>query len=74
MRRELSTRSEALRFIARQNGLFSMLPLPAAAVERLQDEHGIYMAKSGRITITGLNVSNLESFVHAISTDLYEAA
>ena len=50
-----------------QNGLFSMLPVTKEEVARLREEHGIYMAASGRINIAGLTMANLPRFVTALA-------
>jgi len=51
-----------------QNGLFSILPLTPAQILTLRDEHGIYMAGSGRINIAGLTTGNIERFIEALRT------
>lgn len=53
--------------LARQNGLFSVLPLSKEQVERLRTEHAIYMAGSGRINIAGLHEGNTDKFVSALA-------
>ena len=53
--------------VARQNGLFSVLPLGAARIAALRADHGIYMAGSGRINIAGLTSANLAAFVAALA-------
>ena len=50
-----------------QNGLFSMLPITKEEVATLREEHGIYMAASGRINIAGLTSGNLPKFVAALA-------
>ncbi len=50
-----------------QNGLFSMLPITKEDVAQLREEHGIYMAASGRINIAGLTPSNLPKFIAALA-------
>lgn len=50
-----------------QNGLFSMLPLTKEEVVPLREEHGIYMAASGRINIAGLTRDNLPKFIAALA-------
>ena len=50
-----------------QNGLFSVLPVTKDEVARLRDEHGIYMAGSGRINIAGLTMDNIDKFIGAIA-------
>jgi aromatic-amino-acid transaminase len=49
-----------------QNGLFSMLPLSGEQILALRNDHGIYMAGSGRINIAGLTSGNIEKFIDAL--------
>ena len=49
--------------LALQNGLFSVLPLSPEQILSLRQDHGIYMAGSGRINIAGLTGGNLDKFV-----------
>lgn len=53
--------------LARQHGMFAMLPLDKAQIEALRKDHGIYMAGSGRINIAGLTRGNLPKFVAALA-------
>jgi aromatic-amino-acid transaminase len=53
--------------LAAQNGLFSILPVTKDEVVRLREDHGIYMAASGRINIAGLTMSNLPKFIAALA-------
>ena len=53
--------------LARQNGLFSVLPVSKEQVERLRTEHAIYMAGSGRTNVAGLHQGNIEKFVSALA-------
>ncbi|ASJ92696.1 aromatic amino acid transaminase [Porphyrobacter sp. CACIAM 03H1] len=50
-----------------QNGLFSMLPVTKEEVAALREDHGIYMAASGRINIAGLTRDNLPKFIAALA-------
>jgi aromatic-amino-acid transaminase len=50
-----------------QNGLFSVLPVSKEQVAQLRDDHGIYMAGSGRINIAGLTMDNIDKFIAAIA-------
>ena len=50
-----------------QNGLFSMLAVTKEQVVRLREEHGIYMAGSGRINIAGLTMDNIDKFIDAVA-------
>ena len=52
---------------ARQHGMFAMLPLGKEQIQALREDHGIYMAGSGRINVAGLTVGNLPKFVAAIA-------
>lgn len=49
-----------------QNGLFSMLPLNAEQILAMRENHGVYMAGSGRINIAGLTAGNIEMFLAAL--------
>jgi len=52
---------------SRQHGMFAMLPLSKEQIPALRDEHGIYMAGSGRINVAGLTVGSLPKFVAALA-------
>jgi aromatic-amino-acid transaminase len=49
------------------NGLFAMLPVTKDEVTMLREEHGIYMAASGRINVAGLTMGNLPRFIAALT-------
>ena len=53
--------------LGEQNGLFAMLPVTKEQVLALREEHGIYMAGSGRINIAGLTMDNIDKFIGAIA-------
>lgn len=53
--------------LGHQNGLFSMLPVTKDEVAALREDHGIYMAASGRINIAGLTHANLPKFIAALA-------
>ncbi len=46
-------------FIVRQRGMFSLLPLRGAQIERLRAEHHIYMTADGRINVAGISRQNV---------------
>ncbi len=50
-----------------QNGLFSVLPVSKEQVAQLRDDHGIYMAGSGRLNIAGLTMDNIDKFIAAVA-------
>ncbi len=52
--------------LATQNGMFSMLPLNKDQILALRNDHGVYMAGSGRINVAGLSESNIGKFVEAV--------
>lgn len=52
-----------LRPLAEQNGMFAILPLTKDQILTLRNDHGIYMAGSGRINIAGLTMDNIGKFV-----------
>mmetsp|Transcript_29998 Transcript_29998/g.52719 ORF Transcript_29998/g.52719 Transcript_29998/m.52719 type:complete len:164 (+) Transcript_29998:30-521(+) len=49
-----------------QIGMFSYTGLKQDACERLIEKHHIYLLKSGRISLAGLNDSNLEHMIQAV--------
>lgn len=53
--------------LAQQNGLFSMLPVTKEQVQALREDHGVYMAGSGRINIAGLTMDNIDKFIAAVA-------
>ena len=53
--------------LAQQNGLFSMLPVTQEQVQALREDHGVYMAGSGRINIAGLTMDNIDKFIAAVA-------
>jgi aromatic-amino-acid transaminase len=54
-------------FIREQKGMFSFSGLSEQVVQKLRDEHGIYMVKSGRINVAGINDTNRETLCRAIA-------
>jgi aromatic-amino-acid transaminase len=54
--------------IALQNGLFSVLPLSPEQILTLRQDHGIYLAGSGRINIAGLTMGNIDKFIADLAT------
>jgi aromatic-amino-acid transaminase len=53
-----------------QRGMFSYTGLSAAQVDRLRDEFGVYLVRSGRICVAGLNTSNVERTAAAMAAVL----
>ena len=72
LRGALAAAEPRLAPLARQRGLFAILPIDRAAVAALRTENGIYMADSGRINIAGLRLETIPAFVKALSRHLPE--
>ena len=53
--------------VAEQRGMFSFTGLQPEHVEALRDRHSIYMVKSGRANVAGLNRANLDYVCNAIA-------
>lgn len=54
--------------LGQQNGLFSALPLSSGQILALRENHGVYMAGSGRINVAGLTAGNIDRFIAALRT------
>lgn len=52
--------------VVAQRGMFSYTGISAPVVKRLRDEYHIYMLENGRISLAGLNESNIERFAGAL--------
>ena len=50
-----------------QQGMFAILPLSKDQILTLREEHGVYMAGSGRINVAGLTMDNIGAFVAALA-------
>ncbi|MEO7850969.1 MAG: amino acid aminotransferase [Rubrivivax sp.] len=53
-----------------QRGMFSYTGLSAAQVDRLRDEFAVYLVRSGRICVAGLNNANVERTASAMAAVL----
>ena len=53
-----------------QRGMFSYTGLSAEQVDRLRDEFGVYLVRSGRMCVAGLNTGNVERTATAIAAVL----
>lgn len=58
---------EKYAFIAEQRGMFSYTGLKPEQVDRLREEFGIYMVRSGRANVAGLATENLPYVAKAIA-------
>ena len=57
-------------FITRQHGMFSFLGINKEQIDRLRSEFSIYMVGSSRVSIAGLNHSNIDYFARSVATVL----
>ncbi|MDA0658850.1 MAG: aspartate/tyrosine/aromatic aminotransferase [Planctomycetota bacterium] len=57
-------------FIRQQRGMFSFAGLTPAQVDRLRDEHAIYMVRSGRMNVAGMCAATLPRLAQAIASVL----
>jgi len=53
-----------------QRGMFSYTGLSAAQVDRLREEFGVYLVRSGRMCVAGLNTRNVERTATAMAAVL----
>lgn len=56
-----------LDYFLTQRGMFSYTGLTMAQVDRLREEHAVYMVRSGRICVAGLNSGNVEATAVALA-------
>jgi len=64
------TNSNRFDFIADHRGMFSRLGLMPDQVDRLREEHGIYMVGDSRFNVAGLKEDKLEDLAKAIASVL----
>ena len=57
-------------YLLSQRGMFSYTGLSAAQVDRLRDEHAVYLIRSGRVCVAGLNTGNVERTATAMAAVL----
>jgi aromatic-amino-acid transaminase len=53
-----------------QRGMFSYTGLSAAQVDTLRERHGVYLVRSGRMCVAGLNTKNVEATAVAVAAVL----
>jgi aromatic-amino-acid transaminase len=54
-------------YLIRQQGMFSYTGLSPAQVQRLRDEHAIYLIGSGRLCVAGLNTHNIDQVAQGLA-------
>lgn len=60
--------------ITSQIGMFAMIGLPPAQMDALREKHHVYATKNSRLSIAGLNTSNVAYVAKAIDSVVREAA
>ncbi len=61
-----ASNSDRFDFIAEHRGMFSRLGLTEKQVERLRDEHAVYMVGDSRINVAGLPENGLDALAKAV--------
>ena len=54
-------------YLLSQKGMFSYTGLGSEAVDRIREAYGVYLIRSGRLCVAGLNESNLDRVARALS-------
>ncbi len=54
-------------YVLTQRGMFSYTGLSAAQVDVLREQHAVYLVRSGRMCVAGLNSSNVEATAVALA-------
>ena len=57
-------------YFLRQRGMFSYTGLSPSQVDRLREEHAVYLVRSGRLCVAGLNADNVEPTARAMAAVL----
>jgi aspartate/tyrosine/aromatic aminotransferase len=57
-------------FIPKQRGMFSFSGLTAEQVDELREKYSIYIVRSGRINVAGMNEKNMDRLCEAIKSVL----
>lgn len=57
-------------YLLSQRGMFSYTGLSAEQVDRLREQHAVYLIRSGRICVAGLNTANVKRTATAIAAVL----
>ena len=57
-------------YVLSQRGMFSYTGLSPAQVERLRAEFGVYLVRSGRLCVAGLNSGNVARVATAMAAVL----
>ena len=66
LRKRIADKDPRLAYIGTQKGMFSMMPLTPAQVDKLREDHAIYMADSGRFNVCGMADEDVDRFCAAV--------
>jgi len=66
----IATGDDSFAFIAGQRGMFSLLGVSPAVVDRMRDTHHIYMTNDSRMNLAGIMPHNVAYVAGAIATEL----
>ena len=66
LRSRIAACDPRLDYIGRQKGMFSMLPIDPAQVERLREKYAIYVAGSGRFNVCGMGDDQVDYFCDSV--------
>ncbi|MEN3977449.1 amino acid aminotransferase [Acinetobacter sp. CWB-B33] len=61
-------------YLLKQRGMFSYTGLTAAQVDQLKDQYGIYLVRSGRMCVAGLNLNNIDYVADSIASVIQATA
>jgi aromatic-amino-acid transaminase len=61
------TNSDRFDFVARHRGMFSLTGIAPEAIERVREEHGVYIVGDSRINIAGLNDETVATLAEALA-------
>jgi len=65
---------ETLARYIKQRGMFTYTGLSAEQVDRLREQYGVYILRSGRMCVAGLNERNVGAVAQAIAKVVANAA
>ena len=57
-------------YFIKQRGMFSYTGLTPEQVDRLREDHAVYLVRTGRMCVAGLNTGNIGYVADAIATVL----
>lgn len=64
--KQLGSRGHDFSFIESERGMFSFLGINKQQIQRLREEHHLYIVDSSRINVAGLSMSNMDRVVNVL--------